>query len=158
MILHNITLKTFNIFIKILFHLGITFPNRESNSLYKEMKNCICKKCNSMICEECIHDINSEHINHATFTVKEYQKVIKNKKKELKYRNYNDLEMFINDKKTKIFKDFNMNSLKIKNMVDKGIKILTDLRDNYVYKTSQNLKNLNAKFNIIKKVYENFYN
>ena len=41
MILHNITLKTFNIFIKILFHLGITFPNRESNSLYKEMKNCI---------------------------------------------------------------------------------------------------------------------
>lgn len=133
---------------------------RNSKCFYhrEEMKNCICKKCNSMICEECIHDINSEHINHATFTVKEYQKVIKNKKKELKYRNYNDLEMFINDKKTKIFKDFNMNSLKIKNMVDKGIKILTDLRDNYVYKTSQNLKNLNAKFNIIKKVYENFYN
>ena len=40
-ILHNLTLKTFNVFIKILFHLGITFPNKESNSLYKEMKNYI---------------------------------------------------------------------------------------------------------------------
>lgn len=123
----------------------------------EETKTCICKKCNDLICSECITDESSEHINHATFTVKEYQKIIRNKKNELKYKKYEDLEMFINDKKSQIFKEFNMTSLKVKNIVDKGIKYLTELRDKYVEKTSLNMKNLNMKFNIIKQVYYNYY-
>lgn len=122
-----------------------------------ETKNCICKNCNDLICSECITDETSQHINHATFTVKEYQKIIRNKKNELKYKNYEDLEMFINDKKSQTFKEFNKTSLKVKNIVDKGIKYLTDLRDKYVEKTSLNMKNLNMKFNIIKQVYNNYY-
>ena len=54
-----------------------------------QIKNIFCKTCNLLICKECSQD--EFHINHATFSLDEYKKMVKNKSKLLKFKNYESL-------------------------------------------------------------------
>ena len=68
-----------------------------------------CKTCNKLICQKCRTDtsnLENIHDNHATFTLDNYHITIKNKKKHLKFKSYDEIMRFIDTKENEITKDF----------------------------------------------------
>lgn len=119
-----------------------------------------CKTCNKLICQKCISDTSNPeniHNNHATFTLENYHILIKNKKKHLKYKNYEDIMRFIDSKENEITKDFNDKCEESKNYIKEAIKKLEEIKDNYISKYNQQLTNLKNIFSIIRQSYFNFY-
>ena len=119
-----------------------------------------CKTCNKLICRKCITDTsNSEnlHNNHAIFSLDEYHKLIKNKRKNLKYKSFNDIMKFIDKREIEITKDFGDKCNESKEYIEEAIKKLEELKEKYITKYHQQLTNLKNIFLIIKQSYNNFY-
>ena len=121
-----------------------------------EIKNIFCKTCNILICKECSKE--EFHINHATFSLDEYKKMVKNKSKLLKFKNYESLYYFICDKEQKFLNEFIDDITITKKKIDEALKNLQKLKDNYTSKTNEQLSNLKNIFSIIKQTYQNYYN
>ena len=142
------------------------FPNHQVSSEDKMMKskcffhknkikNIFCKACNDLICEECIN--NEIHSNHPVFTLDEYKKLVKNKRKFLKFKNYEDILDFIDGKERNIVEKFIKESLKNKKYINDAINLLKKLNEQYTQKLNEQMKNLKNIFNILKQTYKNFY-
>ena len=119
-----------------------------------------CKTCNKLICRKCISDTsNSEnlHNNHATFSLDEYHRLIKNKRKNLKYKSFDDIMKFIDKREIEITKDFGDKCNESKEYIEEAIKKLEELKEKYITKFHQQLTNLKNIFLIIKQSYNNFY-
>ena len=130
------------------------FYHRENTNDY------FCKTCNKLICHKCISDTTNTdnlHNNHATFSLEDYHKLIKNKKKYLKYKTYDEIMRFIDSRENEITKDFGDKCQESKKYIEEAIKKLEDLKNNYISKYNQQLTNLKNIFSIIRQSYKNFY-
>ena len=129
------------------------YHRNNSNEIY-------CKTCNKLICQKCLIDkSNSEnnHSGHATYTLDEYHNLIRNKKKSLKYKNYDEIMRFIDTKEMEITKDFSDKCEESKKYIEDAIKKLDDIKNNYISKYQQQINNLKNIFGIIRQSYNNFY-
>ena len=142
------------------------FPNHQVSSEDKMMKskcffhknkikNIFCKFCNDLICEEC--QISETHSNHPVYTLDEYKKLIKNKKNFLRFKNYEEILYFIDEKESNIVKQFIKNSLQNKKYINDAIKLLKKLNEQYTQKLNEQMRNLKNIFNILKQTYKNYY-
>ena len=118
-----------------------------------------CKDCNKLICNNCLTDTNPEnnHKNHSTFTLENYHKMIKDKRKNLRFKSYNAIMKYIVDKETEITQDFSGKCNESKNYIDEAIKKLEELKEKYISQYDKHLANLKNIFSIIKESYKNFY-
>ena len=130
------------------------FYHRECpNQLY-------CKTCNKLICQKCANDISNpenNHSNHAIFTLENYHKLIKNKKKYLKYKSYDQIMRFIDTRENEITKDFSDKCEESKKYIEDAIKKMEELKEKYISKYHQQITNLKNIFSIIRQSYSNFY-
>lgn len=130
------------------------FYHRENpNQLY-------CKTCNKLICQKCANDTSNpenNHSNHAIFTLENYHKIIKNKKKYLKYKNFDQIMRFIDTKENEITKDFSDKCEESKKYIEDAIKKMQEIKEKYVSKYHQQITNLKNIFSIIRQSYSNFY-
>ena len=143
------------------------FPNhRKSNTeplkshcfYHKDkIKTCICKECNELICDECIIDQSNPHYNHQNYNIQEYQKIIKNKKKDLKYKKYDDIKKFIKNKEKSIKTKCKESIEKYEKCIKKGINKLQELQRECDRMKRENDQNMKSLFKIFKKVYKHFY-
>ena len=127
---------------------------------HKEYNEIFCKDCNKYICKRCETDISNPeniHDNHATIRPEEYQQTIKNIKKNLRFKSYDQCVKFIDDKQEEITKDFNKQCEKSKKDIEDTIEKLQDIKKNYIAKYEQEKNNLEYIFLIIKRAYNNFY-
>ena len=119
-----------------------------------------CKDCNKFICKKCQTDESDPdniHTNHATITLNEYKQIIKKKKKNLRFKNYDQCAQFINIKQEEIIKDFSNKCDEAKKIIDETIQKLGEIKKNYILKFEHEKNRLRDIFLIIKKSYENFY-
>ena len=118
-----------------------------------------CKNCNKLICKNCLNDTNPEndHRNHSTYTLENYHKMIKEKRKNLRFKSYNAVMKYIVNKETEITKDFSDKCNESKNYIDEAIKRLEELKDKYISQYDKHLANLKNIFSIIRESYKNFY-
>ena len=143
------------------------FPNhRKSNTeplkshcfYHKDkIKTCICKECNELICDECIIDQSNPHYNHQAYNIQDYQKVVKNKKKDLKYKEYDDIKKFIKNKKKSIINQRKENIENYEKCIKKGIEKLQELQKKCDKMKRENEQNMKLLFKIFRKVYKHFY-
>ena len=90
-----------------------------------------CQSCNKLICKKCLTDnTNPEnnHNNHATYTLDEYHKLIKNKKNNLKYKNYSDILKLIDKKEDEIIKNFSDKCEESKKYIEESIQKLDEIK------------------------------
>ena len=130
------------------------FYHRENTNDY------FCKTCDKLICHKCISnttDTDNLHNNHKTYSLEEYHKMIKNKKKYLKYKNYDEIMRFIDSRENEITKDFGDRCQESKKYIEEAINKLQNLKNNYISKYNQQLTNLKNIFSIIRQCYQNFY-
>ena len=119
-----------------------------------------CKTCNKLICQKCRNDTSdpeNNHNNHAIFTLDNYHKAIKNKKKHLKYKSYDEIMRFIDTRENEITKDFQDKCEESKTYIEEAIKQLEDIKDNYISKYNLQIDNLKNIFSIVRQAYANFY-
>ena len=119
-----------------------------------------CKNCSKLICKQCLLDKSNpenDHSNHGTYTLDEYHNLIRNKKKRLKYKSYEEIMKFIDAKEIEITKDFSDKCEESKNYIEDAIKKLDDIKNNYISKYEQQINNLKNIFGIIRQSYSNFY-
>ena len=116
---------------------------------HKEYNEIFCKDCNKYICKRCETDISNPeniHDNHATIRPEEYQQTIKNIKKNLRFKSYDQCVKFIDDKQEEITKDFNKQCEKSKKDIEDTIEKLQDIKKNYIAKYDKEKKeNINNK-------------
>lgn len=128
------------------------FYHRENrNELY-------CTTCNKLICQKCVSDTSNPenlHNNHSTYSLDEYHKKIKEKKKHLK--NLDDCLKLIDSKEEQITQDFRKKCDESKKQIEDIIKKMESLRDDYMSKYDQEIENLKNIFSIIRQSYKNFY-
>ena len=119
-----------------------------------------CKTCNKLICKKCRTDTSNPeniHDNHATFTLDNYHKTIKNKKKNLKFKSYDEIMRFIDTRENEITKDFKDKCEESKKYIEEAIKKLEDIKENYISKYGFQINNLKNIFSIVRQSYANFY-
>ena len=119
-----------------------------------------CVTCNKLICHECVTDSSNPenlHKNHSTYTLEDYHKLIKDKKKYLKFKNYDECMRFIDTRENEITKDFSDKCNESKEYIEDIIKKMEELRDNYITKYDQELTNLKNIFSIVRESYKNYY-
>ena len=119
-----------------------------------------CKDCNKFICKKCQTDESDQdniHTNHATITLDEYKQIIKKKKKNLRFKNYDQCLQFINIKQDEIISDFSNKCEEGKKTIEETIEKLQEIKKNYILKFEYEKNRLKDIFLIIKKSYENFY-
>ena len=122
--------------------------------------NIFCKNCKKLICKKCETDESNpenNHREHWTISLEEYNKAIKNVKKSLRFKTYDQCIKLIDEKQDEICKDFNDKCEQSKKTIDKAIEVLNDIKNNYIKKYEEQKNNLKNIFLIIKKVYNNFY-
>ena len=127
---------------------------------HKEYKsNIFCRDCKKFICKLCEKDKNPEndHSNHVILTFEDFQKVVKEKKKHLRFKNYDKCIKFIDDKEDEIVSDFKNKCAQSEKIIEDTIEKIKQIKDNYIKKyriVENNLKNI---FLIIKQCYNNYY-
>ena len=126
---------------------------------HRENRNeLFCTTCNKLICQKCVSDTSNPenlHNNHNTYSLEEYHKKIKEKKKYLK--KLDDCLRLIDSKEEEITKDFNNKCEESKKQIEDIIKTMEKLRDDYMSKYEQEIENLKNIFLIIRQSYKNFY-
>ena len=122
--------------------------------------NIFCKNCNKLICKKCETDESNPENNHSghwTISIEEYNNTIKNMKKSLKFKTYEECIKFIDKKEDEITNDFSKKCEQSKKTIDKAIEVFNDIKNNYIKKYEEQKRNLKNIFLIIKQVYNNFY-
>jgi WD40 repeat protein len=95
------------------------------------------------------------HNDHNTYSLEEYHRKIKEKKKYLK--KLDDCLKLIDSKEEEITKDFSNRCEESKKQIEDIIKTMEKLRDDYMSKYEQEMENLKNIFLIIRQSYKNFY-
>ena len=128
---------------------------------HKEYNNNIyCKDCKKFICKKCETDEKNpgnNHINHVTITPEEYKKTIQNIKKNLRFKTYDQIMKFLDEKEDEIVKDFIYKCNESKKTIENISKKIKEIQDKYALIIEQQKNNLKNIFLIIRKVYNNFY-
>ena len=130
------------------------FYHKEYNS------NIFCKDCKKFICKKCETDEKNQgnnHLNHVTITPEEYKKTIQNIKKNLRFKTYDQIMKFLDEKEDEIVKDFIYKCNESKKTIENIFKKIKEIQDKYALKIEQQKNNLKNIFLIIRKVYNNFY-
>ena len=130
------------------------FYHKEYNS------NIFCKDCKKFICKKCETDEKNpgnNHLNHVTITPEEYKKTIQNIKKNLRFKTYDQIMKFLDEKEDEIVKDFIYKCNESKKTIENIFKKIKEIQDKYALKIEQQKNNLKNIFLIIRKVYNNFY-
>ena len=128
---------------------------------HKEYYNSIfCINCKKFICKLCEKDKTNpgnDHSNHATLNYEEYQSTIKNKKKSLLYKSYDQCMKFIDEKEDEILNDFNEKCNQSKKVIEETFEKIKEIKEKYISKYEYEKNNLKNIFLIIKQCYNNFY-